>query len=92
MFQAHAILAPLLGTAVGAVPNLPVHSSFKKEVGVDFLAPDVAVYKAYREVAGESEANGTAEFRITAWVFKWRNGKWLFRTFFHRKEDPSRAS
>jgi len=80
---------PWVKSIFETLPDL--HVEFKKEVGIDFLAPDVAVYKAYREVAGESGVKGAAEFRITAWVFRKRNGEWLYRTFFHRKEDPSRA-
>jgi uncharacterized protein (TIGR02246 family) len=58
-----------------------------KEIGIVFLTPDVAIYKAYAERKGMVDGDGKAmppSRGLGAWILVKKGGKWLFAASFHR--------
>jgi uncharacterized protein (TIGR02246 family) len=58
-----------------------------EEIGIVFVAPDVAIYKERHEITGSLDADGKPVppgKRLTARVFVKKNGKWLFSANFAR--------
>jgi hypothetical protein len=58
-----------------------------KEIGIVFLTPDVAIYKAYAERTGMVDGEGKAlppTKGLGAWILVKKYGEWLFAASFHR--------
>jgi hypothetical protein len=55
------------------------------EIGIQFMTPEVAIFKLYDEVAGSLDADGKSQppyKRLVARVFVKKNGKWLYAALF----------
>ena len=64
-----------------------IKSNFLEEIGIIFLTPDVAVYKALMDNTGLVDEDGKPLPQLKwlgAWVMVKRNGKWLSAAFFSR--------
>ena len=64
-----------------------IKSNFLEEIGIIFLTPDVAVYKAFMDNTGLVDEDGKRLPQLKwlgAWVMVKRNGKWLSAAFFSR--------
>ncbi len=62
-----------------------IKSNFLEEIGIIFVTPDVAVYKAFMNNTGLVDEDGKPLPQVKwlgAWVMVKRNGKWLFAAFF----------
>ena len=58
-----------------------------KEIGIVFVTPDVAIYKAHGARIGMVDGDGKAmppSKGLGAWVLVKKGGKWLFAASFHR--------
>ena len=58
-----------------------------EELGITFISPDVALYKARCESTGEVEEDGTPIPRNEwqgVWIFAKKGGKWLIPAWFTR--------
>ncbi len=63
---------------------------FAEEIGVDFLAPDIAVHKFYITWSGFLDTDGkTSPPGRSLWapLYVKKNGQWLRRTLFWRIEE-----
>ncbi len=71
-----------------------VKSKITKEVGIVFVTPDVAIYKAYADVTGivddDGKAMPLAKF-LGAWLMVKKGGNWLMAAYYGRpiEESPS---
>ena len=60
-----------------------------KEVGIDFITPDIAIHKYYEEWTGWIGADGKTQpptKTFTGCLYVRKNGNWLRRTAFWRME------
>ena len=58
-----------------------------QEIGIVFVAPDVAIYKAHVDVTGLAGEDGKPQppmKRLNAWVMKKKDGDWLLAAIFSR--------
>ena len=64
-----------------------IKSERLKEIGIIFVTPDVAVYKALMDNTGLTDEDGKPLPQLKwlgAWIMVKRNGKWLSAGFFSR--------
>ena len=64
-----------------------IKSNLLEEVGIIFLTPDVAIYKALMYNTGLVDKEGKPRPQwewLGAWVFVKKDGKWLNTAFFSR--------
>ena len=64
-----------------------IQSGFVEEIGIIFVTPDVAVYKARMDNTGLVDEDGKLLPQLKwlgAWVMVKKNGKWLNAAFFSR--------
>jgi uncharacterized protein (TIGR02246 family) len=65
-----------------------VNSKITEEVGIVFVTPDVAIYKAYADVTGivddDGKAMPLAAKVLGAWVAVKKGGNWLMAAYFGR--------
>ncbi len=64
-----------------------IKSKHLEEIGIIFLTPDVAVYKARMDNTGLVDEDGKSLPQLKwlgAWVMVKKNGKWLSAAFFSR--------
>ena len=64
-----------------------IKSERLKEIGIIFVTPDVAVYKALMDNTGLTDEDGKPLPQLKwlgAWIMVKRNGKWLSAAFFTR--------
>jgi hypothetical protein len=64
-----------------------IKSNHLGEIGIIFVTPDVAVYKARMDNTGLVDEDGKALPQLKwlgAWVMVKKNGKWLSAAFFSR--------
>ncbi len=55
------------------------------EIGIQFMTPEVAIFKLYDEVTGSLDADGKPQppyKRLVARVFVKKNGQWLYAALF----------
>ena len=58
-----------------------------EELGITFISPEVALYKAHWETTGEIEKDGTPIPRNEwqgVWILAKKNGKWLIPAWYTR--------
>ncbi|GAI15834.1 unnamed protein product [marine sediment metagenome] len=64
-----------------------IKSNHLEEIGIIFVTPDVAIYKALMDNTGLVDKEGKPRPQVKwlgAWVFNKKNGKWLNAAFFSR--------
>ena len=64
-----------------------IKSNLLEGIGIIFVTPDVAIYKARRDNTGLVDEDGKALPQLKwlgAWVMVKKNGKWLSAAFFSR--------
>ncbi len=67
-----------------------IKSNLLEEVGIVFLTPDVAIFKALMDNTGLVDKEGKPRPQVKwlgAWVFVKKDGKWLNTTFFSRPTE-----
>ncbi len=64
-----------------------IKSDLLEEIGIIFVTPDVAIYKALMDNTGLVDKEGKLRPQLKwlgAWVFVKKDGKWLNAAFFSR--------
>jgi len=64
-----------------------IKSAHLEEIGIVFVTPEIAIYKALRDNTGMVDEEGKRLPQVKwlgAWVLVKRNGKWLSAAFFSR--------
>ena len=67
--------------------NADRHLAVAKEIGIEFITSDVALYTYYQEVTGLVDDDGNAQPAskgLSGWLFARKGGQWKMRKWFWR--------